>query len=47
MMSARTQAALAAAKARGKMLGGNRGGPKVDPALGREARTAYACRVWR
>jgi DNA invertase Pin-like site-specific DNA recombinase len=42
MISARTKAALAAAKARGKKLGGNRGGPKVDPARGREARSRTA-----
>ena len=42
MISARTKAALAAAKARGKKLGGNRGGPKVDPALGRAARSRAA-----
>ncbi|MFL5284061.1 MAG: recombinase family protein [Rhodopila sp.] len=42
MISARTKAALAAAKARGKRLGGNRGGPKVDPAQGRAARTRAA-----
>lgn len=41
-ISARTKAALAAAKARGKKLGGNRGGPKVDPALGRAARSRAA-----
>ncbi len=34
MISARTKAALAAARARGKKLGGNRGGPKVDSAEG-------------
>lgn len=38
MISARTKAALAAAKARGTKLGGNRGGPKVNPALGTAAR---------
>jgi DNA invertase Pin-like site-specific DNA recombinase len=42
MISARTKAALATAKARGKKLGGNRGGPKVDPALGRIARSRAA-----
>jgi DNA invertase Pin-like site-specific DNA recombinase len=42
MISARTKAALAAAKARGKKLGGNRGGPKVDSAKGRAARTIIA-----
>jgi DNA invertase Pin-like site-specific DNA recombinase len=41
-ISARTKAALAAAKARGKKLGGNRGGPKVDPAKGRAARSRAA-----
>jgi DNA invertase Pin-like site-specific DNA recombinase len=42
MISARTKAALAAAKARGKKLGGNRGGPKVDFAQGRAARSRAA-----
>jgi DNA invertase Pin-like site-specific DNA recombinase len=42
MISARTKAALAAAKARGRKLGGNRGGPKVDPAQGRAARSRAA-----
>lgn len=42
MISARTKAALVAAKARGKKLGGNRGGPKVDPAQGRAARSRAA-----
>ena len=42
MISARTKAALAAAKARGKKLGGNRGGPKVDSAKGRAARSRAA-----
>jgi DNA invertase Pin-like site-specific DNA recombinase len=37
MISTRTKAALAAAKARGTKLGGNRGGPKVDSAKGRAA----------
>jgi hypothetical protein len=49
MISARTKAALAAVKARGKKLGGNRGGPKVDNAKGRAARSstadAYASQV--
>jgi DNA invertase Pin-like site-specific DNA recombinase len=39
LISARTKAALAAVKARGRTLGGYRGGPKVDSAAGREART--------
>ena len=42
MISARTKAALAAARARGKRLGGNRGGPKVDSAKGRAARSRAA-----
>ena len=42
MISARTKAALAAAKARGKKLGGNRGAPKVDPSQGRAARSRTA-----
>jgi DNA invertase Pin-like site-specific DNA recombinase len=42
MISARTKAALAAAKARGKKLGGSRGGPKVDSAKGRAARSRAA-----
>ena len=42
MISARTKAALAAAKARGKKLGGIRGGPKVDSAKGRAARSRAA-----
>ena len=41
-ISARTKAALAAARARGTKLGGNRGGPKVDPAKGRAARSRAA-----
>jgi DNA invertase Pin-like site-specific DNA recombinase len=41
-ISANTKAALAAAKARGKKLGGNRGGPKVDSAKGRAARSRTA-----
>lgn len=42
MISARTKAALAAAKARGTKLGGNRGGPKVDFAKGIAARSRTA-----
>jgi DNA invertase Pin-like site-specific DNA recombinase len=42
MISARTKAALAAARARGAKLGGNRGGPKVDSAKGRAARSRAA-----
>nr|WP_294566572.1 recombinase family protein [uncultured Rhodopila sp.] len=42
MISARTKAALAAAKARGTKLGGNRGGPNVDSAKGRAARSRAA-----
>ena len=42
MISARTKAALAAAKARGTKLGGSRGSPKVDPASGRAARSRIA-----
>jgi len=42
MISARTKAALAAARARGTKLGGNRGGPKVDSAKGRAARSRSA-----
>jgi DNA invertase Pin-like site-specific DNA recombinase len=37
MVSARTKAALAAAKARGRRLGGWRGGPAPDPEAGRKA----------
>lgn len=48
-ISARTKAALAAAKARGVRLGGWKGGPKVDPAIGRQALVAasdaFAARV--
>lgn len=48
-ISARTTAALAAAKARGTKLGGWRGGPKVNSSLGRaaqmQAADAYAARV--
>jgi DNA invertase Pin-like site-specific DNA recombinase len=42
MISARTKAALAAAKTRGVKLGGNRGGPKVNSAQGRAARSRAA-----
>jgi DNA invertase Pin-like site-specific DNA recombinase len=42
LISQRTRAALAAAKARGKVLGGWRGGPKVDTAAGQKARTERA-----
>jgi DNA invertase Pin-like site-specific DNA recombinase len=49
MISARTKAALAAAKARGIPLGGWRGGPKVDTAAGRKAQQdkarAYVAQV--
>jgi DNA invertase Pin-like site-specific DNA recombinase len=38
LISKRTKDALAASKARGKVLGGYRGGPKVDPAAGLKAR---------
>ncbi|MEN6541790.1 recombinase family protein [Parvibaculum sp.] len=38
LISQRTKAALKAAKARGKALGGYRGGPKVDYRLGLKAR---------
>lgn len=41
-IAARTRGALQAAKARGVALGGWRGGPKIDPALGRFARTRRA-----
>jgi DNA invertase Pin-like site-specific DNA recombinase len=49
MISARTKAALAAAKARGAKLGGWRGGPAVNSATGTqavvEAANAFAARV--
>jgi DNA invertase Pin-like site-specific DNA recombinase len=41
-ISTRTKAALAAAKARGKVLGGYRGGPGVDWRKGRDARVAQS-----
>lgn len=41
-ISARTKAALAAAKARGTVLGGYRGGPKVDGTLGAQAQREKA-----
>ncbi len=42
MIAARTKAALAAAKARGKVLGGYRGGPMVDGSRGRQAQQRQA-----
>ena len=42
MISARTKAALGAAKARGVILGGWKGGPKVDGRLGAEANRVQA-----
>lgn len=49
MISARTKAALAAAKARGTALGGYRGGPNVDNRLGtavaRQRADEFAARV--
>jgi DNA invertase Pin-like site-specific DNA recombinase len=41
-ISARTKAALAAAKSRGTVLGGYRGGPKADAALGAAAQRRRA-----
>jgi len=41
-ISSRTKGALAAAKARGVILGGWKGGPKVNPATGRAAYAASA-----
>ena len=49
LISKRTKDALAARKARGKVLGGFRGGPKIDPGAGLKARqeraVAYAAAV--
>ena len=49
LISQRTKAALAAAKARGQALGGWRGGPKVAPEMGvaarRKAADAFAASV--
>jgi DNA invertase Pin-like site-specific DNA recombinase len=42
MISARTKAALTAAKARGRVLGGYRGGRKPDPQVGADARKRQA-----
>lgn len=42
MIAARTKTALAAAKSRGKVLGGWRGGPVVDGSLGRDAQREQA-----
>jgi len=42
LISQRTKAALAAAKARGRQLGGWRGGPKVSAEVGTRARQARA-----
>ena len=42
MIAARTKPALADAKARGKKLGGWRGGPKPDPKVGAEAKKRQA-----
>jgi DNA invertase Pin-like site-specific DNA recombinase len=51
MISARTKEALAAAKARGQVLGGSRGGPVPDALLGgkavAEAADAFASCVGR
>ena len=46
MISARTKAALAAAKARGKALGGYRGGAVPDSAAGVAARQAQTASFW-
>jgi len=45
MISARTRSALATAKARSTKLGGNRGGPKVNPAPGTAAAQGRAARL--
>lgn len=49
LISKRTKDALAASKARGKALGGYRGGPKIDPSVGlmarRERAAEYAASV--
>jgi DNA invertase Pin-like site-specific DNA recombinase len=42
LISKRTKDALAASKARGKTLGGYRGGPKIDPSAGLKARQERA-----
>ena len=42
LISKRTKDALAASKARGKALGGYRGGPKVDPSVGLRVRQERA-----
>ena len=42
MIAARTKAALAAAKVRGVVLGGWKGGPKVDGQLGADANKRQA-----
>jgi DNA invertase Pin-like site-specific DNA recombinase len=42
LISKRTKDALAASKARGKVLGGYRGGPKIDPSVGLKARQERA-----
>jgi DNA invertase Pin-like site-specific DNA recombinase len=42
LISKRTKDALAASKTRGKVLGGYRGGPKIDPVVGLKARQERA-----
>jgi DNA invertase Pin-like site-specific DNA recombinase len=42
LISKRTKDALAASKARGKALGGYRGGPKIDPSVGLKVRQERA-----